>query len=59
MNTINGRDVTDETIKDMINREYMLYFKRQEQVADLYARESMFDLFTINNINKRFTVSYQ
>ena len=57
MHNINGNDVTDEKIKEMINREYMIYFKR-ERVADIYALDSPFEPLRINPLNKSFNINF-
>lgn len=57
MNTIDGEEITDETIKALINREYMFYFKR-EDIPDIYATDSRFTLPVFNNLNKHFNVSF-
>jgi hypothetical protein len=51
-------DTTDEKIKEMINREYMIYFKR-ERKADIYPLDSPFEPIRINTLNKSFNVNFK
>lgn len=57
-NTVDGREVTEETIKAMINREYMFYFKREGVVPNIYRPERMFQMPTLNNINRKFNLNF-
>ena len=57
MNTINGDDITDESIKTMINREYMFYFKRNE-IPDIYDDGIISKLPFMSKFRRTFSLKY-
>jgi hypothetical protein len=57
MHTINGGNITEESIKEMLNREYKIYFKRGDENSppiNIYDRR--FSLFKMNELNKGFNI---
>ena len=59
MNEVDGESITEETIKGMLNREYMVYFQREGRVADVYRPERGFRRPVLNSLNREFTFEWQ
>jgi len=52
-------NTNEETIKEMINREYQFYFKRPPEKIDLYRLENaFFKRPVINEMNRKFRVEF-
>ena len=52
-------DMNEEQIKEMINREYMVYFKRGQKL-DIYREPgAFFKKPATNEVNRRFKVAFQ
>ena len=54
---LNKAAKNDEEIKDMLNREYALYFRRGNAKLDIYREEgAFFKKPAFNEVNRRFKV---
>ena len=51
--------LTDEQIKEMINREYQFYFKRSETLDVYRGNRKFFKGFVLNELNRNFKVEFQ
>ena len=55
LHLIDENEHNDERIKEMINREYMIYFER-EKVADIYEEANPFSFR--NKLDKKFNINF-
>ena len=49
--------MTEEKIKDLINREYMIYFNRDRK-ADIYREDTIFYRPYSNPVNRKFSFTF-
>jgi hypothetical protein len=56
MNTTNGSTITEESIKEMINREYGVYFQRDTHL-DIYKGDGFVKKPAWNEVNRKFRLN--
>jgi len=59
MNEVDGQEITEEAIKAMLNREYMVYFQREGVVADIYRPDGVFRRPVLNELNREFRFQWE